>query len=127
MKFEQENESQLPQRVFYAGPMFRHERPQKGRYRQFTQLGVEWVGEGASGPSADIQVISLAHSFLLSLKIPFSLKINSIGTIHERQEYRKSLRDYLERDDSALSQRSRERLSTGNILRILDSKDIGDR
>ena len=127
MKFREQSESAMPQRVFYAGPMFRHERPQKGRYRQFSQLGVEWIGEGASGPSADIQILSMARVFLSSLGIEYKVKLNSIGTPQERHHYRQALVDFFRQDDSSLSETSRERLANGNVLRILDSKDLGDR
>jgi len=115
------------QRIFYAGEMFRHERPQKGRYRQFSQLGIEWVGDGAAGSLADIQILSMAYHYLSALKIPFQLKINSIGSFEDRKEYSSVLRKYFQENDSELSEYSRKRVETGNVLRILDSKDVGDK
>ena len=115
----------LPQRFSYYGPMFRYERPQKGRLRQFKQLGVECLGLG--NPMADIEVISLGYEFLDKLNIldKISLKINSLGDFESRKKYRDSLVNYLEDYQSKLSKDSLRRLSI-NPLRILDSKNEED-
>ena len=115
----------LPQRFSYNGPMFRYERPQKGRLRQFKQLGVECLG--LSSPMADIEVMSLGHDFLDKLNIldKITLKINSLGDFDSRKNYRDSLVNYLRDYQSKLSKDSLRRLSI-NPLRILDSKNEGD-
>ena len=115
----------LPQRFSYYGPMFRYERPQKGRLRQFKQLGVECLG--LSTPMADIEIISLGHDFLDKLNIldKITLKINSLGDFESRKNYRDSLVNYLRDYKSKLSKDSLRRLSI-NPLRILDSKNEGD-
>lgn len=114
-----------PQRFSYYGPMFRYERPQKGRLRQFKQLGVECLG--LSSPMADIEVISLGHDFLDKINIlnKISLKINSLGDFDSRINYRDSLVKYLKDYQSKLSKDSLRRL-TINPLRILDSKNEED-
>lgn len=116
----------LPLKLFYNGPMFRHERPQKGRQRQFHQIGVELIG--VSGPQADIEVIALAHHILdaLGLSGTTTLELNSLGDQESRLAYRDALTAYFDRRKSELSQDSQARL-TKNPLRILDSKDEGDR
>ncbi len=116
----------LPCRFFYSGPMFRYERPQKGRYRQFHQIGVEALG--LNDPSADVESLSLAHDLLLKLglKNRFKLHINTLGDLESRQNYRKTLVDYFTQHKAKLSQDSLVRLEK-NPLRILDSKDPGDR
>ena len=115
----------LPQRFSYNGPMFRYERPQKGRLRQFKQLGVECLG--LSSPMADIEVMSLGHDFLYKLNIldKITLKINSLGDFDSRKNYRDSLVNYLSDYQSKLSKDSLRRLSI-NPLRILDSKNEED-
>ena len=115
----------LPQRFSYNGPMFRYERPQKGRLRQFKQLGVECIG--LSSPMADIEVISLGHGFLDKLNIldKITLKINSLGDFDSRKNYRDCLVNYLRDYQSKLSKDSLRRLSI-NPLRILDSKNEED-
>ena len=114
-----------PQRFSYYGPMFRYERPQKGRLRQFKQLGVECLG--LSSPMADIEVISLGHDFLDKINIlnKISLKINSLGDFDSRKNYRDSLVKYLKDYQSKLSKDSLRRLAI-NPLRILDSKNEED-
>ena len=116
----------LPQRFSYYGPMFRYERPQKGRLRQFKQLGVECLG--LSSPMADIEVISLGHDFLDKLNIldKINLKINTLGDFESRKNYRDSLINYLKDYQSKLSKDSLRRL-TINPLRILDSKNEEDK
>ncbi|KAG0369420.1 hypothetical protein BGZ54_010006 [Gamsiella multidivaricata] len=115
---------ELPRRFYYFGPMFRHERPQKGRLRQFEQFGVEVYGE--SHPASDVETIELASTFLKSLGLESAaLEINSLGDDASRQNYRNALRDYLTTYSSGLSQDSLRRLSI-NPLRILDSKEPQD-
>lgn len=116
----------VPVKVFYTGPMFRHERPQKGRQRQFHQIGVELIG--VEGPQADIEVIALGHHILKELGILESttLEINSLGDVESRTAFRAVLTEYFQSHESDLSEDSRNRL-VKNPLRILDSKDEGDR
>ena len=117
---------QLPLKVFAAGPMFRYERPQKGRQRQFHQIDLEVLG--APEPGADIEVISVAADILDRLTIldRCVLKVNSLGDPESRTGYRKVLTDYYSGHLASLSEDSRNRL-TRNPLRILDSKDEGDK
>ena len=117
---------QLPLKVFAAGPMFRYERPQKGRQRQFHQIDLEVLG--APEPGADIEVISVAADILDRLGIlgRCVLKINSLGDPESRTAYRKVLVDYYASHAARLSEESRDRLRR-NPLRILDSKDEGDK
>ncbi len=116
----------LPLKFFYRGPMFRYERPQKGRRRQFGQVGVELIG--VAGPLADIEVIALGHQFLdrLGVGANVTLELNSLGDTQSRAAYRDKLVDYLQDFEAQLSDDSRERLAK-NPLRILDSKSEGDR
>lgn len=115
-----------PLKLFYNGPMFRHERPQKGRQRQFHQIGVELIG--VAGPQADVEVIALAQQILDNFGISESttLELNSLGDIESRQAYREELTKFFEGRKSELSADSQARLIK-NPLRILDSKDEGDR
>jgi histidyl-tRNA synthetase len=117
---------QLPLKIFAAGPMFRYERPQKGRQRQFHQIDLEVLG--APEPGADIEVISVAADILDRLGIldRCTLKINSLGDPESRTVYRKVLVDYYSAHTAKLSEDSRDRLQR-NPLRILDSKDEGDK
>ncbi len=116
----------LPQKVFYAGPMFRYERPQKGRYRQFHQIGAELIGP--SEPLADAEVIALGRAILEALGVAGStvLELNTLGDLPSRAAYRESLVAYFTAHRDALSDDSRDRLER-NPLRILDSKDPGDK
>ena len=116
---------ELPQRFFYFGPMFRYERPQKGRLRQFNQFGIELIG--ISDSMADIEVISVGYDFLkrLDLKDRTCLKINSLGDKDSRINYKKVLVDYLNDYKNKLSDDSLKRL-VKNPLRILDSKNEAD-
>lgn len=113
-------------RLWYYGPMFRHERPQKGRYRQFYQLGVE--AYGMSGPDIDAELILLSQRFWQRLGIAdkVELQLNTLGTIEERLVYREKLVDYFSDHLELLDEDSRRRLHT-NPLRILDSKNEGMR
>ena len=119
-------QSNLPRKVFYAGPMFRYERPQKGRYRQFHQIGIEVLG--AAEPLADAEVIACGWDILGALGIADGtvLEINTLGDAESRAAYRAALVAYFSAHKDALSHDSRVRLEK-NPLRILDSKDETDR
>jgi len=109
------------QRLWYSGPMFRHERPQKGRYRQFHQLGVESFG--MEGPDIDAEMILMSARIWQRLALkPVSLQLNSLGTPASRAVYREALVDYLRQRIAGLDEDSRRRLDS-NPLRILDSKN----
>ena len=116
----------LPVKFYYHGPMFRYERPQKGRQRQFTQFGVELLG--VENPQADIEVISMAYEFLekLGLNGQVTVEINSLGDAESRDAYREKLVAYLQEHFDELSQDSKNRLER-NPLRILDSKEECDK
>lgn len=116
----------LPVKLYYTGPMFRYERPQKGRQRQFTQFGVEMLG--VATPQADIEVISMAYEFLekLGLDGAVTVEINSLGDQESRNAYRTKLVDYLKQHYDHLSEDSKNRLEK-NPLRILDSKEECDK
>nr|YP_009391332.1 Histidine-tRNA ligase [Dipterocladia arabiensis]ARW59476.1 Histidine-tRNA ligase [Dipterocladia arabiensis] len=108
-------------RLWYLGPMFRYERPQKGRQRQFHQLGIECIGSHSS--TADVEVIRLAIQIIKRLKISeYKLEINSIGNIEERKIYEDNLVNYLKIYEKELDEHSQKRLYN-NPLRILDSKN----
>lgn len=117
---------QLPLKFFYHGPMFRFERPQKGRQRQFHQIGVELFGVAA--PEADVEVVALGAQILEALGVldRTRLEINTLGDAASRAAYRVGLVAYFEKHRDALSEESRERLAR-NPLRILDSKEERDR
>ncbi len=110
------------QRLWYRGPMFRHERPQKGRYRQFHQFGVEAFGMGT--PEADVEVILLSQRLFADLGLVqgLELQINTLGLLEERQHYREQLIAYYKQHIAQLDEDSQRRLET-NPLRILDSKN----
>jgi len=116
----------LPQKVFYQGPMFRYERPQKGRYRQFHQIGVELLGP--STPLADAEVIACGWQILSELGIAkdVMLNINTLGDKESRGNYRAALVEFFTGHAESLSAESKIRLEK-NPMRILDSKDEGDR
>jgi len=109
-------------RLWYCGPFFRHERPQKGRYRQFHQLGVETFG--LSGPDIDAELIILSHRMWQKLNLPTTpvLEINSLGTKEVRKIYREELISYLQKFENSLDEDAKSRLHT-NPMRILDSKN----
>ena len=110
-----------PQRLWYRGPMFRHERPQKGRYRQFHQIGVAVFG--LRGPDVDQEVVLLTRRIWESLGLQgLRLEINSLGEGEERAAYRDDLVRYLETNAGRLDEDSRRRLRT-NPMRVLDSKN----
>lgn len=116
----------LPQKYVYAGPMFRYERPQKGRMRQFHQIGVELIGP--SSALADAEVIGCGAAFLQELGVldQCTLHLNSLGDAQSRAAYREALVAYLSSYRDELSEDSQRRL-TQNPLRILDSKNERDR
>ena len=116
----------LPLKYFYAGPMFRYERPQKGRMRQFHQVGIEYLGPDDS--LADAEIIACGARFLASIGVldDCELHLNSLGDSDSRAAYRAALIAYLETFADQLSDDSKTRLAV-NPLRILDSKDAGDR
>ncbi len=108
-------------RLFYIGPMFRHERPQRGRYRQFHQVGVEALGFG--GPEADAEVILMARALWRDLGLTdVRLEINSLGVPDERRAHRAALIAYFEAHTDLLDAEARRRLHS-NPLRILDTKN----
>jgi histidyl-tRNA synthetase len=116
---------QTPLKFFYSGPMFRYERPQKGRFRQFHQIGVELLG--VATPQADIEVIACGARILREFGIAdrVQLHLNTLGDLDSRAAYREALVAYFASRRPDLSEDSRRRLDT-NPLRILDSKDPGD-
>lgn len=116
----------LPLKFYYQGPMFRYERPQKGRQRQFTQFGVELLG--VETPQADIEVIAMAYEFLekLGLSGQVTVEINSLGDAESRDAYREKLVTYLKGHYDELSDDSKARLER-NPLRVLDSKEECDK
>ena len=111
------------QKLFYSGPMFRRERPQKGRQRQFFQIGAEAFG--FPGPDIDIEMIFMTSAIWshLNLSEVVTLNINTIGSLDERNKYIENFTDYIKRYESDLDDDSKKRL-TRNPLRILDSKNV---
>jgi histidyl-tRNA synthetase len=105
----------LPQKIYYEGPMFRHERPQSGRYRQFKQVGVEFFGPNS--PVIDAEVIACAFDFLKSLKINFEVRINTLGDSESRKLYEEALKKYFSDNEVDISGK--------NVFRIMDSKEPG--
>ena len=115
----------VPLKFFYSGPMFRYERPQKGRYRQFHQIGVELIG--VAQPQADIEVIASGRRILDALGIGdrVVLELNTLGDVERRAAYREALVSYFSSRASELSADSQRRLER-NPLRIFDSKEETD-
>jgi len=111
--------SDIINKVWYSGPFFRHERPQKGRYRQFHQFGVEFTGVGSF--EADFEIINLANQIWDSLNIKPTLLINSIGDIEDRKKYIEVLLKYLKKYESDFDDSEKNKLKS-NPLRILDTK-----
>lgn len=111
-----------PVKMWYMGPMFRHDRPQAGRYRQFWSWGLEAIG--SNDPVMDAQIILMVHRFMKELGLEVVVKINSIGTIDTRREYIMELVSYFKQFRSKLSDTDKKRL-TKNPLRLLDSKEEG--
>jgi histidyl-tRNA synthetase len=108
-------------RLYYMGPMFRHERPQRGRYRQFHQIGAEALG--FAGPDVDAEIILLADALWKELGLKdVRLEINSLGQPEERKQHRAELIAYLEKNSSVLDEEAKRRLHS-NPLRILDTKN----
>lgn len=112
----------LPVKLSYEGPMFRQERPQKGRYRQFYQLGIEAIGSDL--PAVDAEVIDVAMRFYAGIGLQVSLKLNSIGHVDEecRLAYAKALVEFLRAREGELAEEDRERVDT-NPMRTFDSKE----
>ena len=117
---------QLPLKFFFAGPMFRHERPQAGRQRQFHQIDIELLG--VAQPLGDVEIIAAGAAILdgLGVRDKTTLELNTLGDPESRKAYREALVAYFRDHEARLSEDSRMRL-TRNPLRILDSKDEGDR
>lgn len=112
-------------KLYYIGPMFRHERPQAGRLRQFHQFGVEYVG--SSDPSADVEVITLLWRYFSALQLPgLSLELNSLGQLADRQAYKEELVSFLKTKADGLCENCQRRLAA-NPLRALDCKVPGCR
>jgi histidyl-tRNA synthetase len=110
-----------PQRLYYMGPMYRHERPQKGRYRQFHQVGAEALG--FPGPDVDAELLLMCRRLWDDLGLEgIRLEVNSLGSAEERAAYRSALVAYLNQHEADLDADSRRRLQT-NPLRVLDSKN----
>ena len=110
-----------PKRLWYKGPMFRHERPQRGRYRQFHQVGVEALG--FAGPDADAEIIMMCQRLWDDLGLTgIRLELNSLGQADERAAHRKELIAYLEKHVDLLDEEAKRRLYT-NPLRVLDTKN----
>ena len=113
--------SQGPQRLWYGGPMFRYERPQAGRQRQFHQIGVELLG--VADPTSDAEAIAIAWDLLADLGVGgLQLELNSLGTPEDRQRYRAELVSWLQAHHDQLDADSQQRISA-NPLRVLDSKN----
>ena len=111
-------------KLYYLAPMFRQERPQAGRFRQFHQFGAEVLG--STSPSLDAEMIIMSYQIFQKLGLKnFTLKINSLGIPSSRESYKELLRNYLTNKINELSEDSRNRLET-NILRLFDSKDERD-
>jgi len=109
------------QRLWYFGPMFRHERPQRGRYRQFYQLGAEALG--MEGPDVDAEMIMMLSRMWKALGVgPVKLELNTLGALEERQAHRDALIRYFEQNQDVLDEDAKRRLYT-NPLRILDTKN----
>jgi histidyl-tRNA synthetase len=113
-----------PVKLYYIGPQFRHERPQKGRYREFRQIGVELLGK--AGPEADVEVILVLVRFLTELGLEPEVRLNTVGDEASRTTFRAALVSHLRPVADRLSEDSRRRLDT-NPLRILDTKSPEER
>ncbi|ACA85833.1 histidine--tRNA ligase [Shewanella woodyi] len=110
------------QRLWYMGPMFRHERPQKGRYRQFNQFGVEVYGIGTADVDAEVLMLSARLWEKLGIKEHVTLELNTLGDPAERATYRSALIEFLEQFKEQLDEESQRRMYT-NPLRVLDTKN----
>lgn len=118
-------DSQQPlTKLFYIGPMFRQERPQAGRFRQFHQFGAEAIG--SKSPALDAEMILLSHKILTELGLKnLTVKVNSLGVDEERKKFKSNLKEFLTPHFNSLSEESKKRFST-NILRLFDSKNETD-
>eukprot|EP00761_Pharyngomonas_kirbyi_P010493 gb/GECH01010513.1/.p1 GENE.gb/GECH01010513.1/~~gb/GECH01010513.1/.p1 ORF type:complete len:512 (+),score=120.33 gb/GECH01010513.1/:1-1536(+) len=117
----------LPHKWIYTGPMFRYERPQRGRHRQFHQIGVEHIGE--DHPHADAELMAMASHFLTEIGISkrdYKISINSLGSNEDRERYHRYLTEFFEQRRNMLSSDSIDRLNRGSVLRIFDSKEKQD-
>lgn len=115
---------QVLNKLFYISPMFRQERPQAGRFRQFHQFGAEAIG--STDPALDAEMIIMSYDILRNLGLKdLTIKINSLGVPKSREKYKKILREYFSDKLDQLSDESKKRFET-NILRVLDSKDERD-
>lgn len=123
VRYHAQNQKELTNQYSYFGQMFRYENPQKNRYREFTQGGVEIIGN--LDAFSDFQVINDSIRFLNSLNLTFTLEINTIGSIDDRELYSKELYTYFKTHENDLSDESREKLDL-NTLRILDSNNSLD-
>jgi histidyl-tRNA synthetase len=111
----------IPLRLWYAGPQFRYERPQAGRYREFRQIGAELLGVG--GPAAEVEILTMLFAFLEALGFQvLSVALNSVGTAQSREAFGEALRAYLEPRAAAFGEDDRRKLSE-NPLRLFDSRD----
>ncbi|MFH1017028.1 MAG: histidine--tRNA ligase [Pseudomonadota bacterium] len=110
-------------KLYYLGPMFRHERPQKGRFRQFSQMGVELIGDPA--PSSDAEVLALGMALMHEFDVPqASLELNSVGDQNCRPAYRARLTEFLHKHEQELCENCRRRIDV-NPMRVLDCKSEG--
>jgi len=123
VRYHSQYQKDLTNRYSYFGQMFRYENPQKNRYREFTQGGVEIVGN--IDTFSDFQIINDSINFLNKLGLKFTLEINTIGSIEDRNNYNKELYLYLKQNENKLSVESRDKLEL-NTLRILDSNNPND-
>jgi histidyl-tRNA synthetase len=111
----------MPLRLWYAGPQFRYERPQAGRYREFRQIGAELLGVG--GPAGEVEILTMLFAFLEALGFrALSVALNSVGTAQSREAFGEALRAYLEPKSAAFGEDDRRKVSD-NPLRLFDSKD----
>ncbi|HYX78715.1 MAG TPA: histidine--tRNA ligase [Solirubrobacterales bacterium] len=114
-----------PVKLWYSGPFFRHERPQSGRFRQFSQIGAEAIG--SDSPLVDAELVMLLDELLRSLEVPaLRLRLGSLGSAEARASYRRELADYLRAREGELARDVRERIDQ-NPMRAFDSKDEGTR
>jgi len=109
-----------PVKLWYVGPMFRHDRPQAGRYRQFNQAGFEVLG--AKDPAIDAELVLVAYNFYKDLGLPVTIHINSIGTLEERERYKTELLNYYRAKRAYLCEDCKKRMNR-NPLRLLDCKE----
>ena len=111
-------------RLWYTGPMFRHERPQKGRYRQFHQFGVETFGMASADIDAEVILLSARLWKALGIEQHVELQLNSLGSNEARARYKEALVEFLAKHEDKLDEDSKRRMTT-NPLRVLDSKKSG--